>query len=117
MKEKVLFEGNPPLKAVWNPLKRKAQFIKITSRRIVLTEGLIGRDEIEIALLTIRDVVMKQSALGRVFNYGEIHIRSTDKVNPHIHFYMKKPRKWREKISNLVQEEKDRSGLDYQENV
>jgi hypothetical protein len=110
MKEKILFEGHPPLKAVWNPLQQKAQFLKITTRRIVITDGLIGRDEIEIDLMDVCDVIMKQSALGRIFDYGEIIITTTDKKFPEIRFYMEKPRKWREKLSKLVMDEKDKHG-------
>jgi len=117
MKEQVIFEGHPSLKAVWNPLKKHSLYLTITSERIILSEGIIGKKEVEILLVNVHDVSMYQSLIDRILNVGEIRIRSTDRENPRISFYMKKPRKWREKISKLVREEKERRGVEFQEGI
>lgn len=46
----------------------------ITNRRIVQTEGVVNKSVIDSSLEKINDVVLTQSALGRLMNYGDLDI-------------------------------------------
>ncbi|HQW35762.1 MAG TPA: PH domain-containing protein, partial [Thermoflexales bacterium] len=46
----------------------------VTNRRIVQTEGTINKNVIDSSLEKINDVVLTQSFLGRMLNYGDLEI-------------------------------------------
>lgn len=46
----------------------------VTNRRIVQTEGVINKSVIDSSLEKINDVVLSQSALGRIMNFGDLEI-------------------------------------------
>jgi uncharacterized membrane protein YdbT with pleckstrin-like domain len=46
----------------------------VTNRRIVQTEGAINKNVIDSSLEKINDVVLTQSFLGRMLNYGDLEI-------------------------------------------
>jgi len=46
----------------------------ITNRRVIQTEGLFNKHVIDSSLEKVNDVVLTQSALGRVLGYGDLEI-------------------------------------------
>jgi uncharacterized membrane protein YdbT with pleckstrin-like domain len=46
--------------------------LAITNKRVIAKFGLIARSTIEINLQKIESIQVKQSTLGRIFNYGSI---------------------------------------------
>ncbi|MEM1104172.1 MAG: PH domain-containing protein [Pseudomonadota bacterium] len=51
--------------------------IVVTSQRFIFKTGLIARRSSEVNLGKIEEVSLRQSFLGRLFNYGEITVRGT----------------------------------------
>lgn len=72
--EKVLWEGRPYLSL--------STHYKITSERVRITEGLLGKDREDIELVRVQDIDMSQSLTERALNIGDIQIHSHDKSQP-----------------------------------
>lgn len=51
--------------------------IAITNKRIILKRGFIRRDTVEMSIDRVESVDVKQSLLGRAFDYGDIIVRGT----------------------------------------
>ncbi|MFM2033134.1 MAG: hypothetical protein RLZZ297_1899 [Chloroflexota bacterium] len=46
----------------------------VTNRRLIRREGILSRRVSDIALTQLSEVVITQSLLGRLFNYGDVHV-------------------------------------------
>ncbi len=46
----------------------------ITNRRVIQLEGIINKHSIDSSLEKVNDVVLEQSAVGRMLNYGDVQI-------------------------------------------
>jgi membrane protein YdbS with pleckstrin-like domain len=46
----------------------------VTNRRVVLKSGIVSRDTTEIRLEAIEKIEIKQTVLGRIFNFGTVHV-------------------------------------------
>ncbi len=57
---------------------------KITSERVRLTEGLLGKEREDIELVRIQDVDHKQNLTERMLNIGDVYIRSHDPSHPEV---------------------------------
>ncbi|MBC8737320.1 PH domain-containing protein [Paraburkholderia sp. UCT31] len=55
-------------------LPKKAVEMAVTDWRVIKKSGLLSRDTQEIRLDAIETATFKQSLLGRLFNYGTLHI-------------------------------------------
>ncbi len=49
--------------------------IAVTNRRVIYKTGFIWRDTTEMHMDKVESVEVKQSILGRIFNYGDVEIR------------------------------------------
>ncbi len=74
--EKVLWEGRPLLSLVLN--------YTITSERIKITSGLLGKAHENVELIRVQDVDHSQTFGERVLKIGDITIRSHDPSHPEI---------------------------------
>jgi hypothetical protein len=74
--ERVLWEGRPYLSL--------SVHYQITTERVRITEGLLGKDKEDIELVRVQDIDHTQSLTERAFNIGDIHIRSHDPSNPEV---------------------------------
>jgi hypothetical protein len=72
--EKVLWEGRPFLSL--------SVHYQITSERVRITEGVLGKDREDIELVRVQDIDLTQGMTERMLGIGDIHIRSHDKSNP-----------------------------------
>lgn len=52
----------------------------ITNRRVIQLEGIINKHSIDSSLEKVNDVVLKQSALGRILNYGDLQILTASEI-------------------------------------
>jgi hypothetical protein len=68
--EKVLWEGRPFLSL--------SVHYTITTERVRITEGMLGKDREDIDLVRIKDIDQSQSLTERALNIGDIHIHSHD---------------------------------------
>lgn len=48
--------------------------LAVTNKRVIAKFGLIGRNTIEMNLAKVESIQVKQSILGRIFNYGSLVI-------------------------------------------
>jgi hypothetical protein len=74
--EKILWEGRPFLSL--------SLHYTITTERVRLKEGLLGRDLEDIELVRIQDIDFNQSLTERIFNVGDVVIRSHDSSHPQV---------------------------------
>ncbi len=72
--EQILWEGRPFLSV--------SQYYAITDQRIRLSEGILGRSHQNIELIRVQDIDYKQSFNERLFNLGDIIVRSHDLNTP-----------------------------------
>jgi uncharacterized membrane protein YdbT with pleckstrin-like domain len=56
-------------------VRRISTEIIVTNRRIILKTGLVGRQTIEMNLDKVESVLVRQSVLGRLLDFGAITIR------------------------------------------
>lgn len=74
--ERVLWEGRPMMSLV--------ERYQVTSERIRLTRGVLGKEREDIELVRVQDVDHKQSITERMMNVGDIYVRSHDPSHPEI---------------------------------
>ncbi len=72
--EKVLWEGRPFLSILTH--------YQITTERVRIIRGLLGKDRDDIELIRIQDLDLKQSLTERALGVGDILIRSADPSMP-----------------------------------
>jgi hypothetical protein len=74
--EKVLWEGRPFLSLTLHYL--------ITSERVRVTEGLLGKAREDVELIRIQDIDFSQTFSERLINVGDVIIRSHDPSHPRV---------------------------------
>jgi hypothetical protein len=52
----------------------------ITNRRVIQTEGMFNKHVIDSSLEKVNDVVLNQTALGRMFGYGDVEILTASEI-------------------------------------
>lgn len=72
--EKVLWEGRPFLSLT--------TFYRVTSERVRVQHGLLGRDYDDIELIRIQDLDRTQGISERMLDIGDVHIMSSDPSKP-----------------------------------
>jgi len=72
--EKVLWEGRPFLSL--------SVHYQITSERVRISEGILGKDREDIELVRIQDIDLSQGISERMLGIGDVHIRSHDASHP-----------------------------------
>ncbi|MCB8917892.1 MAG: PH domain-containing protein [Ardenticatenaceae bacterium] len=108
--EKTLWEGRPFLSI-------GTQYI-ITSERVRVIEGVLGKDREDIELIRIQDIDQKQTLRERMFNLGDITIRSHDDSKPKIKFNnVRDPETVHEILRRAVLSARKQYGLAYREEM
>ena len=74
--ETVLWEGRPFLSLSF--------YYQITSERVRITEGMLGKQRSEIELIRIQDIDHKQNLIERTLGLGDLFIRSHDVSDPEL---------------------------------
>jgi len=72
--EQLLWEGRPFLSI--------ATLYQITTQRVRITTGLLGKDRDDIELVRIQDIDRTQGVTERMLNLGDIHIIGHDQSTP-----------------------------------
>lgn len=106
--EKVLWQGRPFLSLVEN--------YTITSERIKITRGMLGKDRENFELIRVQDIDLTQGVGERVLNVGDIHITGQDPSNPKIILRnVPKPEEVYELLRKAWLEARKRYGLQFRE--
>ena len=72
--------------ALWEgrPFLSLRLYYQITSERVRITEGILGKEREDIELVRIQDIDHKQNLTERLLNLGDIYIRSHDPSQPEV---------------------------------
>jgi len=108
--EVVLWAGRPFLS-----LTRQFQ---ITNERVRISEGLLGKEREDIELVRIQDVDHKQTMTERLFNLGDIYIRSHDPSHPEVILNnIANPMEVHEILRRAILKARQRHNLSYREEM
>ncbi|MEK3771078.1 PH domain-containing protein [Paenibacillus sp. FSL R5-0887] len=121
--ELVLWEGKPA--GISDRLKEKAKLgilnnttYKITTQRIIIESGLIGKNIEEVELLRVRDLSVKQSLKDKLIGVGSVTVFSDDISNSSVIFEdIQDAHKVKDIIRKAVREEKSAHNISYRENL
>ncbi len=106
--EQILWEGRPFLSLV--------EYYVLTSERIKIRRGLVGRDIENFELIRIQDIDLKQGVSERIFGIGDITIRGHDPSDPTIVLRnVAKPEQVYETIRRAWLDARKRYGLQFRE--
>lgn len=91
---------------------------ELTSQRLRVIRGLLGRSIEEIELVRVRDTSVSQHMGERALNVGDITVVSNDPSNPeYVLNNVTNPNDVREMIRRATMVEKQRRGLHYREEM
>ena len=91
---------------------------ELTSQRLRVIRGLLGRSIEEIELVRVRDTTVRQHVGERTLNVGDVTILSNDPSNPEYTLNnITNPGDVRELIRRATMTEKQRRGLAYREEM
>jgi len=72
----------------------------ITNRRVIQLEGIINKHSIDSSLEKVNDVVLQQSAIGRVLNYGDVQILTASELGVNLFRRMARPVRFKTEMLN-----------------
>ena len=101
------------LKALWDSF---SLHIKVTDQRVLLTQGVFSRQDIEVEYARVREVSYRQSLLERFANIGIVTLISSDPSTPILHIPLPDPQEMKEQIRSMVRSEKINRGIRMEEN-
>jgi hypothetical protein len=106
--EQVLWEGRPFLSLI--------EYYVLTSERLKIRQGLLGRDIENFELIRIQDIDYKQGMTERIFGIGDITITGHDPSDPQIVLRnVPKPELVYETLRRAWLEARKRYGLQFRE--
>lgn len=108
--EEILWEGRPFLSV-------STQYI-ITSQRVRIVQGLLGKDREDIELIRIQDIDQSQTLRERLLNLGDITIRSHDTSHPKaVLNNVTNPQEVHELLRKAILKARKKYGLTYREEM
>jgi hypothetical protein len=108
--EKTIWTGKPYLSI--------GVHYELTSQRLRVIRGLLGRSVEEVELVRIRDTSVTQHMGERALNVGDIEIVSNDPSHPIFKLHnVRKANEVREMIRKAVMAERNRRGFAYREEM
>ncbi|RPI80244.1 MAG: hypothetical protein EHM41_23095 [Chloroflexi bacterium] len=84
----------------------------ITNRRIVHISGVINKRVTDTSLEKLNDVKMEQTALGRMFNYGDVEILTASELGVDKFRFLADPIQFKTAMLNAKQRLEDNRGVD-----
>lgn len=118
--ETVLWEGKPAgisdrLKGI---VRLNTTTYTITSQRIMVKTGLIGKNVEEIELLRVNDLSVAQSVPDRMLGIGTLTVFSDDPSSPQLIFRkIHDAQKIKEVLRKAVRDEKIANNISYREHI
>lgn len=108
--EKVLWEGRPLLSI--------STYYTITTERIKIRQGFLGKTYDYLELIRIQDLKHRQSLGERMINVGDVTIRSHDKSHPILELNnVKEPQQVYEILRDAVQAARKRHNFSFREEM
>lgn len=91
---------------------------KITSQRLIVTTGLIGKKSDELELVRVKDVALEKTAMDRMMGVGTITVYSSDPTTPEIRLEdVPDAEKVKDLLRGAVRAEKEHYGTRYREDL
>ncbi len=81
----------------------------VTNRRVIQINGVFNKDITDSSLDKVNDVKMVQTALGRIFNFGDIEILTASELGANVFKHIGKPIRFKTAMLN-AKEELERGG-------
>lgn len=72
----------------------------VTNRRVIQLEGIINKHSIDSSLEKVNDVVLEQSALGRLLNYGNVQILTASEIGVNLFERVARPVRFKTEMLN-----------------
>ena len=72
----------------------------VTNRRVMQLSGVINKSVTDSSLEKVNDLIMKQSVLGRMFNYGDIEILTASEMGANLFRRIEGPIKFKSALIN-----------------
>ena len=72
----------------------------ITNRRVIQLEGIINKHSIDSSLEKVNDVVLEQSAVGRMLNFGDLQILTASEIGVNIFRRISHPVRFKTQMLN-----------------
>jgi len=113
-------QNDPPEKILWTgrPYMTLGTRYELTTQRLRIFRGILGKTLDEIELVRMRDTSISQHIGERALKVGDVTIVSNDPTTPEIILEnIKDPLGVREMIRKAMLEEKERRGLHYREEM
>lgn len=105
--ERVLWEGRPSI--LWSPRMALTERYRLTSQRLVVTHGFIGRRTDEVDLYRVNDVGVKQHPLERITRIGDVNVIAADSTRPNRTLQnIKQPDRVKDLIREAARQERQR---------
>ncbi|MDO3409152.1 PH domain-containing protein [Saccharibacillus sp. CPCC 101409] len=118
--EKTLWEGRPSDLGdqIRTGLLMNNVHYKLTSQRLIITTGLIGKKTEELELVRIKDVALERTVTDRMMGVGTITVFSTDPSTPEIKLEdVKDAEKVKDILRDAVRAEKETYRTRYREDL
>lgn len=97
--------GLLPLAGVFvhSRLVRISSSYRLFADRMEVESGILSRRIENVELFRVRDVGLRQGFLGRLFNFGDVYLHSTDSSTPDLHVRaVDSPRELYEQVRALI---------------
>ncbi len=108
--EQILWEGRPFLSL-------RSHYV-ITSQRIRIVEGLVGKERQDVELIRIQDIGHKQTMRERMLGVGDITVMSHDSSHPDLLLNnVRDPENVHEILRQAVNDLRKAKGLSFQEEM
>lgn len=90
----------------------------VTNRRVMQIAGIFNKNVIDSSLEKVNDVKMAQSALGRLFGYGDVEILTASELGVNLFKRIEDPIRFKTVMINAKEHlERDTDGIIGQDNV
>ncbi len=78
--ERIIWRGRPS--KLWSPRLAISSRYKLTTQRLIMEFGFVGRRTEEVDLFRVNDVGVKQNAFERMGGIGDVYIATNDSSSP-----------------------------------
>lgn len=90
----------------------------ITSQRLIVTTGLIGKKSEELELVRVKDITLEKTAMDRMMGVGTITVHSSDPTTPTVLLEdVRDAETVKDLLRGAVRAEKEHSGTRYREDL
>jgi uncharacterized membrane protein YdbT with pleckstrin-like domain len=72
----------------------------VTNRRVIQLEGIVNKHSIDSSLEKVNDVVLEQSASGRLLNYGTVQILTASEIGVNLFERVARPVRFKTEMLN-----------------